>query len=193
MISTCPSRARQRTSKAGWLTSSVLLIGLFAAMPGAHADTIPEWNLITARTLQTAKAGTGLAHSRVYAMVHGAMFDAVNAIERRYHPYAADLEAASGASPDAAAAVAAHTVLVELYPLHQATLDAARAAALARDPGRPGEDRWRGARRRGGKGDAGAAPQRRDEREGPLCTGQAARAYSSCPRTRVRSARSGGR
>ena len=131
MASTCPSRALQRTSKAGWLTSSVFLIGLFAALPGAHADTIPEWNLITARTLQAAKAGTGLAHSRVYAMVHGAMFDAVNAIERRYQPYAAGLEAAPGASPDAAAAVAAHTVLVELYPPHQATLDAARAASLA--------------------------------------------------------------
>ncbi|MGH9673246.1 MAG: chemotaxis protein CheB, partial [Bryobacteraceae bacterium] len=119
------------------LTSSVLLIGLLAAMPGAHADTIPEWNLITAQTLQTAKAGTGLAHSRVYAMVHGAMFDAVNALERRYHPYVAHLEAGAGASPDAAAVVAAHAVLVELYPLHQATLDAARAAALARIPDGP--------------------------------------------------------
>jgi PAP2 superfamily len=115
----------------------MLFIGLLVAIPGAHAETIPEWNLITAQTLQTAKAGTGLAHSRVYAMVHGAMFDAVNAIDRRYRAYAADLEAASGASPDAAAAVAAHTVLVELYPLHRATLDAARAAALARIPDGP--------------------------------------------------------
>ena len=192
MTSTCPSLALQRTSKAGWLTSAVLLIGLSAALPGAHADTIAEWNLITAGSLQTAKAGTGLAHSRVYAMVHGAMFDAVNAIERRYHPYAAGLEAASGASPDAAAAVAAHTVLVELYPPHQAN-STPRGRRRWPDPGRPGEDRWRGARRRGGKDDARAAPKRRDEREGPVCTGKTAQAYSSCPRTRVRSARSGGR
>jgi hypothetical protein len=113
------------------LTSCILLIGSLAAIP-AHADTIPEWNLIVAQTLQTAKAGTGLAHSRVYAMVHGAMFDAVNAIDRRYHAYAAELEAPLGASPDAAAAVAAHAVLVDLYPRHQPTLDAAREAALAR-------------------------------------------------------------
>jgi hypothetical protein len=130
----------------------VLLIGLFAALPGAHADTIAEWNLITAGTLQAAKAGTGLAHSRVYAMVHGAMFDAVNAIERRYHPYAAGLEAASGASPDAAAAVAAHMVLVELYPPHQATLDAARRR---RWPGSRTARRrpmaWRSASRRQGR------------------------------------------
>jgi hypothetical protein len=82
---------------SGWLTSSVLFIGLLTAVPGANADTIPDWNLVTADALQTAKAGTGLAHSRVYAMVHGAMFDAVNAIDRRYQSYAADLKAAAGA------------------------------------------------------------------------------------------------
>ena len=85
---------RPRTQVAsGWLTSSVLFIGLLTAVPGADADTIPDWNLVTANALQTAKAGTGLAHSRVYAMVHGAMFDAVNAIDRRYQSYAADLKA----------------------------------------------------------------------------------------------------
>jgi hypothetical protein len=114
------------------LNMSVLLIGLLTGVSGARADTVPEWNLITANALQTAKAGTGLAHSRVYAMVHGAMFDAVNAIDRRYHPYAADLKAPPGASPDAAAVVAAHAVLMELYPQQQATLDVALAASLAR-------------------------------------------------------------
>ncbi len=105
---------------------------LLSAAHAARADTIPDWNLITAKALQTAKAGTGLAHSRVYAIVHGAMFDAVNAIERRYHSYAADLKAAPGASQEAAAAAAAHTVLAELYPLQKETLDAALAASLAR-------------------------------------------------------------
>src|SRR5688572_29915626 len=85
---------------------------LLSTAHAARADIVPDWNLITANALQTAKAGTGLAHSRIYAMVHGAMFDAVNAIDRRYHSYAADLKAVPGASPDAAAAVAAHTVLV---------------------------------------------------------------------------------
>ena len=52
--------------------------------------------------------------------------------------------------------------------------DARRRAGggVGPDPGRPGEDRWRGARRRGGKDDARAAPKRRDEREGPVCTGK---------------------
>ncbi len=105
---------------------------LLSAAHAARADTIPDWNLITAKTLQTAKAGSGLAQSRVYAIVHGAMFDAVNAIERRYHSYAADLKAPPSASQDAAAAAAAHTVLADLYPLQKETLDAALAASLAR-------------------------------------------------------------
>jgi hypothetical protein len=112
----------------------VLFIGLVTAVPGANADTIPDWNLVTANALQTAKVGTGLAHSRVYAMVHGAMFDAVNAIDRRYESYAADLKAPLGACPDTAAAVAAHTVLTALYPQQQATLDTALAASLAKVP-----------------------------------------------------------
>jgi hypothetical protein len=126
-----PWRPRRQVA-SGWLTSSVLLIGLLTAVPGANADTIPDWNLVTANALQTAKAGTGLAHSRVYAMVHGAMFDAVNAIDRRYQSYAADLKAALGACPDTAAAVAAHAVLLELYLQQQATIDTALAASLAR-------------------------------------------------------------
>ena len=109
-----------------------LALVLFGGLPAAHADTIPDWNLITAKTLQTAKAGSGLNQSRVYAIVHGAMFDAVNAVDRRYQVYAADLKAAPGASQEAAAAVAAHAVLVELYPQQKETLDAALAASLAK-------------------------------------------------------------
>ena len=104
---------------------------LLPAAPAVRADTIPDWNLTTAETLQTAKAGSGLAQSRVHAMVHGAMFDAVNAVERRYHSYAADLEAPPSASQDAAAAAAAYSVLAYLYPLQKNTLDAALAASLA--------------------------------------------------------------
>jgi hypothetical protein len=109
-----------------------LALVLLGGVPGAHADVIPDWNLVTAKTLQTAKAGGGLAQSRVYAIVHGAMFDAVNAIDRRYQPYVGDLKVVPGASQEAAAAVAAHTVLVELYPPQKETLDAELAASLAK-------------------------------------------------------------
>jgi hypothetical protein len=111
---------------------SLLLVALLGASSAARADVVPDWNLTTAQALQTAKAGTGLAHSRVHAMVHGAMFDAVNAIDRRYQSYALDLVAAPGASQEAAAAAAAHAVLAGLYPLQQATFDAALVASLAK-------------------------------------------------------------
>ena len=49
-----PWRPRRQIA-SGWLTSSVLFIGLLAAVPGADADTIPDWNLVTANALQTAQ------------------------------------------------------------------------------------------------------------------------------------------
>src|SRR6185295_2366866 len=52
-----PWRPRRQVA-SGWLTSSVLFIGLLTAVPCANADTIPDWNLVTANALQTAKAGT---------------------------------------------------------------------------------------------------------------------------------------
>src|SRR5262245_56728480 len=131
MVSTLPLRMSPKQQKSGWLRPSAFLIGLLCVVPGANGDTIPDWNLTTANALQTAKAGTGLAHSRVYAMVHGAMFDAVNGIDRRYQPYAIDLKAPPGAYPDAAAAVAAHAVLMALYAPQKEVLDAALAASLA--------------------------------------------------------------
>src|SRR5262245_36557234 len=79
MASTFLSRTLPKTRRRWWLTASVLVIGFLAAFPSASADIIPDWNLITAQTLQTVKAGGGLNQSWVYAMVHGAMFDAVNA------------------------------------------------------------------------------------------------------------------
>ena len=98
----------------------------------AKADAVTEWNQITLAT-QAAVAG-GIRTppaARALAMVHLAIFDSVNAIDRKYHPYVVTALADSGASPDAAVAAAAQAVLVSLYPTHQADLDAAYTASLA--------------------------------------------------------------
>src|SRR5260370_39291104 len=58
-------------------------------------------------------------------IVHAAMFDAVNSIERRYRPYLVQLPADSAASKEAAAAAAAAAVL--------ATIDAKTAAQMKGD------------------------------------------------------------
>ena len=70
------------------------------------------------------------------AMVHAAIHDAVNAIDRRYEPYTSDVSA-PGASVDAAVAAAAHDVLVALSPSRTAITDAEYAAALAEIPDGP--------------------------------------------------------
>jgi hypothetical protein len=68
------------------------------------------------------------------AMVEGAVYDAVNAIDGGYQPYLVDPRAL-GAQPwfsqDAAAATAAHDVLVAIAPAQQATLDGLYASTMA--------------------------------------------------------------
>jgi hypothetical protein len=72
--------------------------------------------------------------SRAMAMVHIAIFDALNAIARRYPPYAGSLPALPGSSPDAAIAQAAHDILAALYLRQGARFDQWLRDDLARLP-----------------------------------------------------------
>jgi hypothetical protein len=92
-----------------------------------ESDVVIEWNQLLQ---QHIPASASLATPRYYAMMHIAVFDAVNSIERHYSPYRASTAAASGASTQAAAAQAAHDVLVALIPAGQSAFDAALAAQL---------------------------------------------------------------
>jgi hypothetical protein len=95
----------------------------------AHADVVTDWNVIAlGATAQTNSA----AESRALAIVHAAMFDAVNSIERGYTPYLADVKAAAGSSASVAAAVAAHDTLAWLFPAQRAGFESALAAELAK-------------------------------------------------------------
>ena len=67
-------------------------------------------------------------------MVHVAMFDAVNSIARRYRPYSVQLPAAATTSQEAAAATAAGTVLLGLFPQAEGEIKAALATYLAAIP-----------------------------------------------------------
>jgi hypothetical protein len=81
----------------------------------ASADAVTEWN-VHANTAANATcigpSGNGLYESRLYAMMHAAIHDAVNAIDRRSSPYAYKRHVSPGASLDAAVAAAARAVLV---------------------------------------------------------------------------------
>src|SRR6201997_1753654 len=73
--------------------------------------------------------------TRSFAIMHAAIYDAVNAIDGTHKPYLFGFSAPHVASQEAAAASAAHEVLVKLYPNFQATLlDPQLQQALAQLP-----------------------------------------------------------
>ena len=109
----------------------------------ADLDVLLEWNLrAQAETIPLRPTAHGQA--RGIAMVQGAVYDAVNAIDRGHQPYLVDvgaLDIEPGASYDAAIATAAHDVLVALVPeARVAGLDTAYAATLLAIADGPGED-----------------------------------------------------
>src|SRR5262245_37087591 len=99
----------------------------------ARADVIGDWNLIAQQNTIPIRP-TAHGESRGMAMVEGAVYDAVNAIDGGHRPYLVDPQAI-GAQPwfsqDAAAATAAHDVLVAIAPGQQATLDGLYATTMA--------------------------------------------------------------
>jgi len=116
-----------------------ILAVLFAASATARADAVSDWNAIAVQSTVTG-ARPGPSGVLDIAMVHAAVYDAVQAIERKYEPYYVDITGASG-SPVAATAKAAHDVLVNRFPAQTASLDMvylqylANHGLLETDPG----------------------------------------------------------
>ena len=103
----------------------------------AQADAVTDWNAITMDAVTIARPGPqGMLD---VALVHVAVHDAIQSIEKRYEPYHFQLKDAKG-SRTAAAVAAAHGVLVSIYPTQASTLDAKYFDYLAQhglsgDPG----------------------------------------------------------
>jgi len=98
---------------------------------------VVQWNRTLLVIVRTPGAQPATIHpTRSFAIMHAAIYDAVNAIEGTHQPYLVRLGASHFASQEAAAAAAAHEVLVKLYPSSQATLDAQLQQALAQLPNR---------------------------------------------------------
>lgn len=113
----------------------LLSVGPVASGTGASAgdpEVIIEWNQLA----QKYNSGQPFPQMRTYAMLHIAMADAVVAIEGRYRPYHAKIFASHGASAEAAAAQAAHDVLVALLGTdsNKPEIAAALATRLASIP-----------------------------------------------------------
>jgi PAP2 superfamily len=93
----------------------LLAAALILALPltGAAADRVAAWN-VTAVDATLLAGQSPTVQSRALAAIQAAVHDALNAIDRRFEPYAFDGEPDPGASPHAAVATAAHDALVGL-------------------------------------------------------------------------------
>lgn len=88
------------------------------------ADAVLTWNEYLAEVVQTDDGQMGPTRSsRAYAMMHVAIYDAVNAIDQSHTPFALTATASPTASSDAAVAAAARAVINALYPNQQAVVD----------------------------------------------------------------------
>jgi hypothetical protein len=103
----------------------------------AQADTVTDWNVIALNA--TAVPPNAILQSRSLAIVHGAIYDAVCAVDRKSGVYAVNLEAPAGTLVEAAVAAAAHGTLVRLAPAQQPMLDAALNVSLSNIPDGPGK------------------------------------------------------
>src|SRR5215471_12977599 len=119
-----------RSHKLTFSLMFATLVFMTSVASVAKADEVTKWNEIaTINGFASGKAGP--AQARIYAIAQAAVHDALNAIDRRYQPYAFDSQADPNASPDAAVATAAHDVLVHELPTQQAVFDAAYIASPA--------------------------------------------------------------
>ena len=116
-----------RINRATFFTS---LVAVALLTSSARCDVIMDWNA-KADAIGIEKQLANVPNARGLAMLHIAMFEAVNAIDRRYAPYKLNLAAERTTSKEAAAASAAYDILVALYPDQKADLDATLAASLS--------------------------------------------------------------
>lgn len=149
-----PSATRRRRRSATRLVSALLIsAALIAPTPAAGAKPPPAadpavittWNAIAVATIAgPAPTGVGKANAEAFlwfAFVQAAVYNAVNGITREYELYRWNDKGPKGASPEAAAAAAAHRVLKTYFgnapivgPDITANLDAALTASLAQIP-----------------------------------------------------------
>src|SRR6266576_2459467 len=134
--------------------ATVLAAGAYAGTPRTHTSThrgaarharmqesgqpVIDWNQLLLSIVNTPGAKpANIQPTRNFAILHAAIYDAVNAIDRTHQPYLIAVRAPREASETAAADAAARTALDGLYPSQQATIDATYATELGNVPDGP--------------------------------------------------------
>src|SRR5437899_1318991 len=110
-----------------------------AESAATSVDAVVQWNKTLLTIVRTPGAQPATVHAtRDFAIMHAAIYDAVNAIDATHEPYLVRIEHASRrTSQEAAAASAAHEVLIELFPSFQTLLDQKLGESLATVPDGP--------------------------------------------------------
>ncbi|GAA0494343.1 vanadium-dependent haloperoxidase [Streptomyces sp. NPDC046215] len=111
-----------------------------SASSGAARNAVEEWSAVAVDTVETDARRPVPETFIWYAFVSTAMYNAVVGVEGRYAPYRWDGHGPRTASPAAAAAAAAHRVLLTYFPASKNRLDAAYAASLKAVPDGRAED-----------------------------------------------------
>ncbi|MGH8186846.1 MAG: hypothetical protein ACREUC_09810, partial [Steroidobacteraceae bacterium] len=103
--------------------TGLILCGFLTGARPAAADAVVDWNEITMTAVAAGRPGP--IGSVDTALVHLAMHDAVQAIEKRFEPYHVEVKGAKGSrsAATAAAAAAAYHVLIGMYPQQATTLE----------------------------------------------------------------------
>ena len=125
--------------KTKHIVAAGIACAAFITSSSSRADMVTDWNE-TAEIVIRASTPSPPIQIRALAIVNAAMYDAVNGIARRYRPYFVTDTAPPGARKEAAAAQAAFTALVGLFPGQAALLEERLAESLARISGYRGRN-----------------------------------------------------
>ena len=116
-----------------------LFVSAVTCGSSAYADVVTDWNTAALNAIRSGGTPPPVA-SRALAILHTAMYDAVNGISRTHESYRVESAAPRSASREAAANAAAYKVLVSLFPSDVNSLEAIYARALAHIPSGPRKD-----------------------------------------------------
>ena len=95
--------------------AAALTLALAWVPSATRAGEVLEWNLMALQAIESSGQSAPEA-ARSLAMVHAAIYDAVNGIDGGFQSYYVSGAAPTGASMEVAAASAARTLLTQLFP-----------------------------------------------------------------------------
>ncbi len=119
--------------KTTWFTLAI--VGMLANLP-VRANAVLEWNALMMQAIRASNTAPTLS-TRNLAILHLALYDAVNALHGGYQPYRLQPTAPAGASAFAAVAAAGREVMHALYPSFDARTEELYALQAREFPAGP--------------------------------------------------------